>query len=98
MKCINQMAENDEFVGFFLIKEMEIRKTNSTPSKDYMDIVLADSTGELPAKYWDVTSVDKEQFQSMIIVKVHGTVQKYRESTYKSKWLKSDRLIRKITL
>jgi 3'-5' exoribonuclease len=44
-----------------------------------MDIVLCDSSGQLPAKYWDATSTDKETFFPMGLVKIRGIVQTYRD-------------------
>ncbi|MBD3917604.1 HD domain-containing protein [Paenibacillus sp. PR3] len=79
MTQINQLVSQDEFVGFYLLKELEIRQTNATPPKDYFDIVLSDSTGQLTAKLWEVSSTDKETFFPMGLVKVKGIVQTYRE-------------------
>lgn len=79
MTQINQLVSQDEFTGFYLLKEIETRQTNGTPPKDYFDIVLSDSTGQLTAKMWDVSSTDKETFFPMGLVKVKGIVQTYRE-------------------
>ncbi|GIP54333.1 3'-5' exoribonuclease YhaM family protein [Paenibacillus vini] len=79
MTLIRQLVNQDEFVGFYLLKEVEVKQTNATPPKDYLDIVLADGTGELPAKLWDASSVDKEAFFPMGLVKVKGLVQTYRD-------------------
>lgn len=79
MTLIKQLANQDEFVGFYLLKELEVKQTNNTPAKDYMDIVLCDASGQLSAKYWDVSAADKETFFPMGLVKVRGIVQTYRE-------------------
>lgn len=79
MTLMKQLASQDEFTGFYLIKELEIKQTNSTPPKDYLDMVLCDSSGQLPAKYWDASPADKETFFPMGLVKVKGIVQTYRE-------------------
>ncbi|CAM2843278.1 HD domain-containing protein [Paenibacillus sediminis] len=79
MTLIKSLNNQDEFVGFYLLKELELKQTNVTPSKDYFDIVLSDSSGQLPAKYWDVTQADKETFFPMGLVKVQGVVQTYRD-------------------
>ncbi|EXX87136.1 phosphohydrolase [Paenibacillus darwinianus] len=79
MTLIRQLSAPDEFVGFYLLKELEVKQTNSTPAKDYFDIVLCDASGQLPAKYWDVTVTDKETFLPMGLVKVQGIVQTYRD-------------------
>lgn len=79
MKPINQLRIQDEFVGFYLLKELNLRQTSGTPPKDYFDIVLSDATGQISAKYWDVTIQDKETFFPMQLVKIQGTVQSYRD-------------------
>ncbi|TMV45848.1 HD domain-containing protein [Paenibacillus mesophilus] len=79
MSLIKTLNNQEEFTGFYLLKELELKQTNSTPAKDYFDIVLCDSSGQLPAKYWDVSPTDKETFFPMGLVKVRGIVQMYRE-------------------
>jgi len=79
MTLIKDLSANDEFVGFYLLKEIELRQTNTSPAKDYFDVVLCDASGQLPAKYWDVKETEKENFSPMTLVKVQGIVQLYRE-------------------
>ncbi|HIW32888.1 MAG TPA: HD domain-containing protein [Candidatus Paenibacillus intestinavium] len=79
MTLINQLTPNEEFVGFYLLRELDIKKTNNTPAKDYFDIVLCDSSGQISAKYWDATATDKETFFPMGLVKIQGLAQTYRE-------------------
>ncbi|QWU17543.1 3'-5' exoribonuclease [Paenibacillus sophorae] len=79
MKQINQLAPQDEFVGFYLIRELTVKQTNGNPPKDYFDIVLSDSSGQLSAKQWDVSTADKETFFPMGLVKVQGLAHLYRE-------------------
>nr|WP_233168146.1 HD domain-containing protein [Paenibacillus roseus] len=76
---INKLNSQDEFVGFYLLKELELKQTNNTPPKDYFDIVLCDASGQISAKYWDVSPTDKETFFPMGLVKIQGIVQTYRE-------------------
>lgn len=79
MTLLKTLTTQDEFTGFYLLKELELKQTNATPAKDYFDIVLCDASGQLPAKYWDVSPTDKETFFPMGLVKVQGVVQTYRE-------------------
>lgn len=79
MTLIKEMSSGNEFVGFYLMRELEVRQTNATPAKDYFDIVLCDASGQLPAKYWDVSPADKTALAPMQLVKVQGIVQLYRE-------------------
>lgn len=79
MTLIKDLSTNDEFVGFYLLKELELKQTNTSPAKDYFDLVLCDASGQLPAKYWDVKETEKDSFSPMTLVKVQGIVQLYRE-------------------
>lgn len=79
MTLINQLSSQDEIVGFYLLKELEIKQTNSTPPKDYFDIMLCDSSGQISAKYWDASATDKETFFPMGLVKIQGVAHTYRE-------------------
>ncbi|MBP1904797.1 3'-5' exoribonuclease [Paenibacillus turicensis] len=79
MTKVKEMMNQEEFIGYYLLKELEIKQTNNTPPKDYMDIVLSDATGQISAKLWDVSSYDKETFFRMGLVKVKGIAHTYRE-------------------
>ncbi|WP_379132839.1 3'-5' exoribonuclease YhaM family protein [Paenibacillus sp. sgz500958] len=79
MKLINQLTPQEDFTGFYLLRELVIKQTNGTPPKDYFDIVLGDSSGQISSKFWDVTTTDKETFFPMALVKVQGTAHTYRE-------------------
>lgn len=78
-KLIKEFQDGDEFVGFYLIKEIEAKQTNSSMPKDYLDLVLSDSSANISAKYWEASKTDIETFIPMCIVKVQGLVQIYRE-------------------
>lgn len=76
---IKNMTDGDEIIDFFLLKSADVKQTNTTPPKDYFDLTLADTSGEIPAKLWEVSRADKESFFPMMIVKVHGLVQSFRD-------------------
>lgn len=76
---IKHMKDGDEFVGYYLIKEVEAKLTNTANPKDFLDLVLADSTGQVSAKFWDASKTDIETFVPMSLVKVQGVVQTYRD-------------------
>jgi 3'-5' exoribonuclease len=76
---IRNLRDGDELVGFYLIKEIEAKQTGSSIPKDYLDLVLADSSGAISAKYWDASKTDIETFFPMCLVKVQGMVQVYRD-------------------
>ncbi|QCT01567.1 metal dependent phosphohydrolase [Paenibacillus algicola] len=76
---IQDLKEGDDFVGFYLIKAMEARQTNSSVPKDYLDLVLSDSSGSISAKYWDASKTDLETFFPMCVVKIQGAAHVYRD-------------------
>jgi len=45
MTLIKELTTNDEFGGFYLLKELELKQTNTSPAKDYFDLVLYDASG-----------------------------------------------------
>ncbi|RAP76811.1 3'-5' exoribonuclease YhaM family protein [Paenibacillus montanisoli] len=79
MTIVKDIRDGEEFVGFYLIKECEVKQTNATPPKDFMNVVLSDASGHVAAKLWDATPADKENFTPLTLVKVQGVAQLYRE-------------------
>ncbi|WP_308638769.1 3'-5' exoribonuclease YhaM family protein [Paenibacillus silvisoli] len=79
MTIVRDLRDGEEFVGFYLIKESEAKQTNTTPPKDFMNLVLSDASGHVAAKLWDAAPTDKESFQPLTLVKVQGVAQIYRE-------------------
>lgn len=49
---INNLNVNDEFTDFFLVKSIAIRIGSNR--KQYLDLTLGDSTGEINGKKWDL--------------------------------------------
>lgn len=76
---INEFEEGLEVNGFYLLKTAEIKLTNTSTPKEYLDIVLSDRTGEVAAKLWDISSMHKETLIPPMIVNVKGIVQSYKE-------------------
>ncbi|WP_127586216.1 3'-5' exoribonuclease YhaM family protein [Paenibacillus koleovorans] len=79
IKPINTFVEGQEIIGFYLLKELHVKQTRAATPKDYFDIVLGDKSGEISAKFWEVTITDKETFFPMDVVKVDGIVQLYQD-------------------
>ena len=59
--------------GFVLIKKCEVKKTKNGSS--YLDLLIGDKDGEMPAKLWDFHG--GELFEEESVVKVRGTVEQY---------------------
>ena len=79
MTRIIELSDGDDFVGFYLIKESEVKQTNTTPPKEFMNLTLSDASGQVAAKLWDAAESDKDNFKALTLVKVQGIVQLYRE-------------------
>lgn len=58
--------------GFVLVKKCEVKKTKNGAS--YLDLVIGDKGGEMPAKLWDFSG---EPFEEETVVKIRGTVEQY---------------------
>jgi 3'-5' exoribonuclease len=79
MHAIKSLTDGQEVVGFYLLKTADVKQTNGNPPKDYFDLVLADTSGEISAKMWDVSATDKETFFPMMLVKVQALAHLYRD-------------------
>ncbi|ATW23443.1 3'-5' exoribonuclease YhaM family protein [Candidatus Formimonas warabiya] len=69
---INLLKPGDAVLGFFLLKSMECK--TSSNNKKYLDLTLADKTGEINGKLWDCTEEDETGFHEHILVKVKGLI------------------------
>ncbi|MBR5428249.1 MAG: HD domain-containing protein [Clostridia bacterium] len=70
---INNMTGTQE--GIALVKSCEIK--NSKNGSKYLDIVLADKSGEISAKLWDYQEGLHKDIVANVIVKVRGQEQSY---------------------
>ncbi len=59
--------------GFVILKKCE--EKNAKNGSVYLDLVLGDKDGEIPAKLWDYKG--EGLFESEMVVKVRGTVEQY---------------------
>ena len=69
MTELEKNAQNGQAVGFMLIKSAD--KKISVKGSPYLDMVLADKGGEIPAKMWDYQGSDDE-YNAGEIIKVKG--------------------------
>ena len=70
-----QINQNGLYEGFALITKSEKKVT--AKGKDYLDLILSDSDGEISAKYWDYNEAAQGQFPAETLVKVRGTISQY---------------------
>ena len=60
-----QLKADMEFMDFFMVKTIAIRVGSNR--KKYLDMTLADCTGEISAKKWDISDEDKMYIQNKIM-------------------------------
>lgn len=70
-------VKNGKIEGFCLIKSVE-RKT-SVRGKDYLDLILTDSSGEVSAKLWDYQPLAHDGLKADMLVKVRGVLETWKE-------------------
>ena len=51
MANVAELKEGERFDSFFKIREYEARQSRA--GREYLDLMLEDSTGEVPAKVWE---------------------------------------------
>ena len=71
---VNQLETNARFVGFLLVRSADARTDKKGGS--YLDLTLADKTGDINCKYWDWNELMDVPKQGSVI-KVQGLVQEY---------------------
>lgn len=72
---INELKVSDKVFDNFILKSVMLRKTRA--GKDYLDIILKDKSGEIPAKLWNVSPEIKDEFEAGCTVKVSGEVDSF---------------------
>ncbi len=71
-KKIAEFAAGDEVQGFYILKQVNIK--TSSNHKKYLDLTLADKTGEINAKLWDAKGNEENVFTPGLLVKIRGNV------------------------
>ena len=72
VKKIGEFVKGERVEGFFLLKSITLKTTNSN-GKKYLDLVLSDKTGDILGKIWEIKS-EHEKLKANTILKVVGTV------------------------
>lgn len=65
--------QNGMSEGFVLLKKCD--EKNAKNGSTYLDIILSDKDGEMPAKLWDYKG--EGLFETGMVVKIRGTVEQY---------------------
>lgn len=77
-RYIADLKVKEEIIDFFMIKAVQI-KTGSN-GKEYLDLVLGDTTGEISAKKWNISVSEKDKFEELNegdIVKVKTLIKEW---------------------
>ena len=72
---IGQLRTDDEIQDFFMVKAIAIKIGSN--KKQYLDMVVADNSGELTAKKWDVADPELPTLNEIgegDIIKLKGNV------------------------
>ncbi len=78
MKYIRDLKENDNVTSFSTVRQKRIKlKRNGEP---YIELILADRTGQIEAKIWDDVNIWRDQIAEGDVVKYRGRVQVYNTS------------------
>lgn len=75
-KKIEQFNVGEIAQGFFLIRSVECRTASN--NNKYLDINLADKTGEINAKLWHCTEKDEDKYVVNQLVKARGNVTQWQ--------------------
>ncbi len=75
---IIDFKEGMSITGFYLVKKSEV-KIAGVSKKQYLDIILADKTGEVNAKVWNSTPEDSDIFVAGKLVKIKASVKLWNE-------------------
>ena len=74
---IKDIREEDDIKGCYLVKQKRLGTTKV--GKSYLNLVLADRTGELEAKVWEQADQFSSLFQDGDIIEIQGRAVSYRD-------------------
>ncbi|MDR3294721.1 MAG: HD domain-containing protein [Clostridiales Family XIII bacterium] len=73
--CVERLKTDEEIVGFFMVRMLAVKIGSN--KKQYLDLLLADNTGEITAKKWDVADTELpslNEIQAGDVLKVKAIV------------------------
>lgn len=73
MSVISEFEAGKKVEGFYLVKSVDCKTTNSN-NKKYLDFTLGDKTGEINAKLWECSPENENAYETNTIIKLRGTV------------------------
>lgn len=78
-KTISEFESGNRVEGFYIIKSVNCKTTNSN-NKKYLDFILGDKTGDVNGKLWECNADNEELYKDNMVVKVRGTVISWQNS------------------
>ncbi len=75
MRYIKELKDNERVIDFYLCKQRQSNKSAKT-GKNYLSLTLADKTGVINGKVWDITR-DIQAFDEGDFIKIDATVQTF---------------------
>ena len=72
---VSELRTNQEFISYFIVKTVAVKVGSN--KKAYLDLLLADKTGEISAKKWDVADEELpglEKIKEGSVIKVKAVV------------------------
>jgi len=75
-KKINELKVGEEVLGFYLIKESNVKTTSN--NKKFMDMTLVDKTGDINAKLWEIADEQENIYSPNNIIKIKGLVNEWQ--------------------
>lgn len=72
---ISDLKTNQDFISYFIVKTIAVKMGSN--KKTYLDLLLADATGEISAKKWDVADEELpglEKIKEGAVIKVKAVV------------------------
>ncbi|MCY4594690.1 MAG: OB-fold nucleic acid binding domain-containing protein [Bryobacterales bacterium] len=78
IRDLRVLGPDERFRSVFLVQAKDLRQNKKT-GDPFLSMQLADCTGTLDARMWDVREGLADQFQVNDFIDVHGRIQVYRE-------------------
>jgi len=75
---IKQLNNNDKIEGFYLLRKKELLNTNN--NKKYLSITIADKTGSIEGKMWNLSGDDYSHISEGDVVYVIGRIEKFKNN------------------
>lgn len=76
---IADLQVGQEFIGYFMIRQIAVKKAST--GRNYLDMTLADKTGEISAKRWDLSDEEmrhENAYGPGSVIKVQAQVNEFK--------------------